>query len=190
MTEILTPRPASTVVLVREAAAEIETLLLLRNSALAFNGGYWVFPGGKIDPQDYPDADAHEYLAARRAVVRETREEAGIDIPEDELVHIAHWTTPAGQSRRYSTWFFVCPLRTCPPIVVDDCEILDYRWISPKKALQEKREGRIKLPIPTVTTLEFIQHHRNLQELNRALSKAEIHVFPPNSEFYIPPVLA
>ena len=57
--------PAATVVLLRDAPGGVETLMLRRNSKLAFAGGAWVFPGGRIDPEDYPggapaldDADA------------------------------------------------------------------------------------------------------------------------------------
>jgi 8-oxo-dGTP pyrophosphatase MutT (NUDIX family) len=48
--------PAATVVLLRDAAGGLETLMLRRNSKLAFAGGAWVFPGGRIDPEDYPAA--------------------------------------------------------------------------------------------------------------------------------------
>lgn len=57
MTE-LKPVPAATVVLVREAESTtgIEVLLLLRNSSLAFHGGHWVFPGGRIDAEDFGES--------------------------------------------------------------------------------------------------------------------------------------
>lgn len=45
-------RPASTVVLLRDSPEGLETLLLRRNKALLFAGGYWVFPGGALEPQD------------------------------------------------------------------------------------------------------------------------------------------
>ncbi len=183
----MTPRPASTVVVVREGREDIEVLLLLRNTALVFNGGYWVFPGGKIDPADYPGPGGSEYEAAQRAVVRETREEAGIDIPQDGLIHIAHWTTPPGLPRRYSTWFFVCPLRSSAPIVVDDSEILDYRWLSPRQALAEKTAGALMLTRPTAATLELIEPHRSLGEVDRACRRMDIHVFPRDSRYYVPP---
>ena len=38
----------------RRAPTGVETLMLRRNSKLAFAGGAWVFPGGRIDPEDYP----------------------------------------------------------------------------------------------------------------------------------------
>ncbi|MDT8427133.1 MAG: NUDIX hydrolase [Pseudomonadales bacterium] len=182
----MTPQPASTVVLVRDTEGEPEILLLLRNSTLVFNGGHWVFPGGKIDVGDYAAEDAHEYAAACRAVVRETREEAGIDISGESLIHIAHWTTPEGMSRRYSTWFFLCPLISSQPVVVDQEEILDFRWIAPGAALEENRQGLIKLPFPTLKTLERLLQFNNLEAICEGMRKAEIHVFPEDSAFYTP----
>src|SRR5688500_20282444 len=69
-------RPAATVVLMRDAANAdgLEVLLLRRNSQLAFYGGAWGFPGGRIDDADGPAQDLE--LRARRAAVRELREEA------------------------------------------------------------------------------------------------------------------
>ncbi len=43
--------PAATVILAKDAEPGIEVLMLRRNSAIAF-GGAWVFPGGRVDPED------------------------------------------------------------------------------------------------------------------------------------------
>ncbi|MDO9476990.1 MAG: NUDIX hydrolase [Pseudohongiella sp.] len=188
----MTPRPASTVVIVRESSEGVQTLLLRRNSALSFEGGAWVFPGGKVDACDYPEACdtlaecEAEYLAAVNACIRETREEAGLQIAPDHLIHIAHWTTPLGLPRRYATWFFMCPLHEAVDIVVDDDEILDYQWLSPAAALQEHSEGRIRLPIPTAHTLKSMLPYNGLAQLCQAMRAAEIHVFPENSDYYKP----
>ena len=50
--------PAATVVVVRDGAGgEIEVLMVHRNSKHTF-GGMWVFPGGKVDPEDIDPARA------------------------------------------------------------------------------------------------------------------------------------
>jgi 8-oxo-dGTP pyrophosphatase MutT (NUDIX family) len=54
------PRPAATVVLLRDAPSGPEALLLRRPRRSAFAAGAWVFPGGVVDP-----ADAEPALAAR-----------------------------------------------------------------------------------------------------------------------------
>lgn len=192
----MTPRPASTVVVVRDNqdadGSGIETLLLLRNTALTFEGGAWVFPGGKVDACDYP-ADTsgllsgqEHHIAAVNAGIREAQEEAGLVINPDQLIPIAHWTTPSGLSRRYATWFFLCPLQHSVDIVVDADEILDYQWLSPSAALQAHSNGRIRLPVPTAHTLKSFLPFRSMADLCAAMRSAEIHVFPENSDYYQP----
>lgn len=186
MTE-LQPVPAATVVLAREYQDDLQVLLLHRNASLVFNGGNWVFPGGKIDQADYlPDGSALEYPAARQAAVRETREEAGIEIPLDALIHTAHWTTPPNLPRRYSTWFFVCPLRHAVEVRVDRGEIMAHQWISPTRALAEYGQQKLRLPHPTRSTLQDLAHFTSLAQLEAELQQADIRVFPNPSPYYRP----
>ena len=56
------PIPAATVVLLRDGDDGPEVLMLRKNSKITF-GGMWVFPGGKIDPEDY-SADGNLEAAA------------------------------------------------------------------------------------------------------------------------------
>lgn len=189
MTELI-PVPAATVVLVRtpkEQDRGIEVLLLLRNSKLAFHGGHWVFPGGRIDPVDYIEAGSElEYPAACCAVVRETREESGLEIAVADLVHTAHWTTPPKLPRRFCTWFFVCPVATDEVVQVDNEEILDYRWLSPSQALADHDAENIILPRPTLTTLKDMQNYHSVADLLSGIPQDGIRVFPHGSSFYKP----
>lgn len=185
----LQPVPAATVVLVRETAAkqDIEVLLLRRNSSLVFHGGHWVFPGGRIDAHDFAQCEQElEYPAALKAAVRETKEEAGIDIEEQQLIHTAHWTTPPKLPRRFCTWFFVCPLSKPVSVVVDNNEILEHRWITPREALAEADAKSLILPRPTSVTIQDIAKHRNLAQLLQDITRRNIRVFPQDSEYYRP----
>jgi len=185
--EEVEPRPAATVVLAREGPASVEVLMLLRDRNLAFNAGSWVFPGGKIDRQDYaPDRPDLEYQAAINAAIRETREEAGIHIERKHLIHTAHWTTPAHLPRRYSTWFFLCPIFEQVEVTIDDGEIRDYRWVAPSQALEEVEASGFKVPRPTRTTLEDLRPYTSLDALLHGVSRQRIRVFPENSPYYRP----
>ena len=145
--------PASTVILLRNANNHLETLLLRRNSRLAFHGGAWVFPGGRIDPEDYPhDTPDDDYAAARQAAVREAQEEAGLTIPADSLLHLAHWTTPVGRPQRFATWFFLAAAGH-GDVQVDGGEIHAHRWMCPADALDAQCAGEIELPPPTFVSL-------------------------------------
>ena len=92
------------------ASDGLEVLLGRRSSKLAFHGGAWVFPGGRIDPDDYGDDPDDLDAAARRAAVREAKEEAGVDVDPDALVHLSNWTTPEISPKRFATWFFAGPV--------------------------------------------------------------------------------
>lgn len=46
------PRPAATVVLLRDGDVDIEALLMRRHSRSGFVPGAWVFPGGRVDGAD------------------------------------------------------------------------------------------------------------------------------------------
>ena len=52
MTETLTPRPAATILLLREAPGAPEVFMLQRTSKAVFLPGAFVFPGGALDPDD------------------------------------------------------------------------------------------------------------------------------------------
>jgi len=146
------PVPAATVILVRDGAAGLEALMLRRNSKLAF-GGMWVFPGGRVDPEDREGLTADDELgAARRAAVREAEEEAGVSLGLRALVPFSHWTPPPIAPRRFLTWFF---LAAAPPsdVVIDGGEIREQRWLRPTDALQRRDAGEIELAPPTWVTL-------------------------------------
>lgn len=189
------PVPAGTVILVRQSpgAKVLETLLLLRNKQIAF-GGTWVFPGGCVEPDDYPqisdsrdvvDAD-RAFQAAIHAATRETYEEAGLTLSPKALFSIAHWTTPAGFARRFATWFFLCPVHEPVEVRVDRQEILDHKWVTPNLALAEHDAGKLSLTQPTRHTLETLQHYRSLNTLCADLQTRSIHVYPENCDHYRP----
>lgn len=98
------PRPASTVILVREANNALQVYLLKRSARSDFMPGNFVFPGGVVEPGDddpdfwsgrmdgeveampgNPDAvmSHRQALAHAVAAIRETLEEAGIFLGSD-----------------------------------------------------------------------------------------------------------
>ena len=91
MAEFVAPRPASTILLLRDSKAmnEIEVFMMVRHYEIDFNSGALVFPGGSVEKNDSEiiarpglysggeglDASA---LSFRIAAIRETFEESGI----------------------------------------------------------------------------------------------------------------
>src|SRR6185295_17229424 len=92
MTEaVKPPRPASTILLLRDSAGarEIEVFMMVRHYEIDFNSGALVFPGGSVDKGDKEIIAAPELysggegldettLSFRIAAIRETFEESGI----------------------------------------------------------------------------------------------------------------
>ncbi|THD48049.1 MAG: NUDIX hydrolase [Bradyrhizobium sp.] len=92
--ETVTPRPASTILLLRNGAngrsrGEIEVFMMVRHYEIDFSSGALVFPGGSVDKGDQQIAGQAELysgeagldaaaLSFRIAAIRETFEESGI----------------------------------------------------------------------------------------------------------------
>jgi 8-oxo-dGTP pyrophosphatase MutT (NUDIX family) len=158
-------RPASTVVLLRDDDAGPQALLVRRNRALAFAGGFWVFPGGAVDDSDRgaerDDADA----AARRAAVREAQEEAGVAPDPDAMVLVSHWTTPVAEKKRFATWIWAAKVPRHCEVVIDNSEIHDYRWLGPRAALEAHRAGELPVLPPTYITLCALARYDSVDEV-------------------------
>jgi 8-oxo-dGTP pyrophosphatase MutT (NUDIX family) len=108
MNEPVSPKPAASVLLVRPSAPgavePLEVYMIRRHRGMRFLGGYWAFPGGKVDPDDASaaafarcggldpvtaaalldlDDDTPPPLAYWVAVVRELLEESGVLLATD-----------------------------------------------------------------------------------------------------------
>ena len=165
--EVVPAVPAATVVPLRDGENGLETLMLRRNSRLEFAGGMWVWPGGRIDPEDYAGGsptDDPEGLeqAARVAAVREATEEAGLTIDIESLVWFAHWTPPPISPKRFATWFFVAPAPE-GRVTVDGGEIHDHAWWSPSEAMRLRNALDIELSPPTWITLEQLKDYADVE---------------------------
>jgi len=94
------PRPAATVVVLRDSPNGPEVFMVRRHTDTAFMGGAYVFPGGRVDPNDdddadawcdgaahavaqLPDVDRDAAVAYHVAAVRELFEEAGVLLARD-----------------------------------------------------------------------------------------------------------
>lgn len=113
MAETLVPRPAATVLTLRDAPNGYEILMLRRNVRSEFMGGIFVFPGGAVDGEDasapvygLSDDVASERLGLERgglafyvASLRELFEEAGLLIVCDDEGQERRFTTPEELAR-------------------------------------------------------------------------------------------
>ena len=104
------PRPASTVMLVRDGDNGVEVFMERRHIKSDFVGGAYVFPGGRVDPDDaFPEdlcrglspGQANRRLGLERgglafyaAAIRECFEEAGVLLAYDGTGELLDFTDP------------------------------------------------------------------------------------------------
>lgn len=174
--------PAATVVLVRDGDGGLEVLLAKRSSQLKFHGGAWVFPGGRIDPDDYADAPADVFAAARRAAAREAKEEAGLDVHADTLLHISNWTTPEISPKRFATWFFVGEVAGGEELA-DGTETDRLHWFRPDDAFAARASGDIELAPPQYVTLLWLRDHETVADAMHAARTGEAVDYTPRFHF-------
>ena len=172
-------KPAATVMCVRETPDDIlEVLLLRRNTELKFASGYWVFPGGKIEESD--GDGILDDNAARKAAVREAKEEANLDLNDNTLSYFCNWTTPVPSVKRFETWFFITKVGwDNSSIVIDDSEIKDYLWLSPSDAIDQLGKGSVKLMPPTFLALNRIKKCTNFDEAEAELLRSAPLIVKP-----------
>lgn len=168
-------RDAATVVLLRDGDAGVEVYLQRRVRTMKFAAGMYVFPGGAVDPEDVAaatalllgpnesgseivaDGDAgRDTVAARYAAVRESREEATIDLGDPmSLVYIGHWVTPEVEDKRFDTRFYAAVTNNAD-VHESSSETDDDSWLTPRRALAEYEDGRMLMLPPTVATLRDV----------------------------------
>ena len=170
--------PAATVMVTRNHHGELEVLLVKRNRSLAFAGGLWVFPGGRIDGPEL-ESSSTELDAARLAAVREVKEETNLTIDESGLVFFRHWTTPKAEPRRFATYFFFAEVSASEAVTVDDGEIKDYKWMRPSDVLAQLDEGQMGMMPPTIMSIQLIHKCRSVDQAREFLRTQPIlHILP------------
>lgn len=112
-------RPAATVIIARDAGSgdSLEIFMLRRTQKAAFAGGMYVFPGGKVEPDDHlhaldrwragpTEAQATQLAALGNewrgfwiAAIRETFEESGLLLAYDSEGELVTWDEPARAER-------------------------------------------------------------------------------------------
>lgn len=166
-------RDAACIILSDTHEGMTRLLLGRRRETQVFLPNMWVFPGGRVDPDDHTlaagvDTTAVPAGSAQRlpfiaAAVRELYEEAGllfapegtagdgsgaIDSARIEcacrrLIPVARAITPPGRPRRFDTWFFRAVRTDAVERSAPDGELLELGWFS----LTEARA----LDLPSIT---------------------------------------
>lgn len=158
-----TPRDAATLVLARGRGADAEVLMGRREPRDRFMPDVYVFPGGRVDPEDarHPsESELRPEVAAQLAraaaptraraiavaAVRETFEETGLVLGRREgdalrpglghLAYLARAITPATNPIRYHARFFLADAAEASGALRSNGELLDLAWVPIPRALE------------------------------------------------------
>jgi 8-oxo-dGTP pyrophosphatase MutT (NUDIX family) len=160
------PRPAASLILLRDSPDGPEVLLVERNPTQRFMGGIWVFPGGAVHDEDgSPLATA----------IRELEEEACVRVAgPDGVVAFSRWITPAEVKVRFDTFFFVARAPEGAEARPDGRECVAARWLRPPAALEAHDRGELPLVFPTIKHLEQLAEFASVDDALAAAAEREV----------------
>ncbi len=174
-----TPRPAATVILLRDpdsGGGGLEALLVQRNAEARFMPSVWVFPGGGVDREDGSDEAAY-----RACAVRELEEEASIRLEADALVGYSRWITPRVVPIRFDTRFYLAAAPPGAEPEPDGSETVDAAWIAPQSALDRHYADQQEFPLvfPTIRHLESLLPYGGAEAALEAARRREVRPVEP-----------
>lgn len=196
----VTPRPASSTLVLRDAdGGVLEVLMLRRHAKASFMPGYFVFPGGIVDDVDasamadeLPAVGEHRLalpaggFAHAVAALRECHEECGLwfgSAAPDARWHTtalhpwAHWISPRGLTQRFDTRFFVAQAPAQQTPAHDARETDALCWVRPAEALQS---AELQLAFVTRRLLQSLLPYRSVAEvLDAAATKPVLEAVHP-----------
>jgi glyoxylase-like metal-dependent hydrolase (beta-lactamase superfamily II)/8-oxo-dGTP pyrophosphatase MutT (NUDIX family) len=143
-----------------------EIYMIRRHAGLPSFPGYYAFPGGKVDAEDAANAPKAAVFGGHdprflRALIREIREEIGIDLEADahlpEAVDlIGRAIPPEGPPTRFDTRFFRVRLPHRPEFTHDPREVHGGAWASARSWMERYRSGNLLLAPPTRIALDSL----------------------------------
>ena len=138
--------------------------------------------GSPFDPSDSEERDRfvdyRNRLNAGEAVLENMCKEENLTLATDKLAYLAHWITPKIEKRRYTTRFFVAISPAGQEGFHDGSESVNSLWIKPEDALQQQKEGKLLLIMPTIKNLESICGYSNVEELLKDKSSIDPSTIP------------
>ena len=118
----------------------------------------------------------------RVAPPREAKEEAGVDVDPDALVHFSNWTTPDISPKRFATWFFVGPVAGGTAIA-DGAETDVIQWFGPDEALAAHAAGEIELAPPQHVSLLDLRAYPTAADAMAGVAAAQPIDYTPRFHF-------
>jgi 8-oxo-dGTP pyrophosphatase MutT (NUDIX family) len=178
-TEPATPRPAATVLLLRDGPRGIEVFMAGRHLDSSFMPGVLVFPGGAVDPDDSATgmlARHRKRLCAGEATFSAIMAEEGLTPAIDLMAPFARWITPVIRAKRFDARFYLARAPEGQAGLHDERELISSRWITPADALAAAMAREVKIVFVTRSNLSLLAKSRTVDE---ALAAARARTVVP-----------
>lgn len=163
------PAVAFYVAAVREAFEETGLLVARRR-------------GGEEPPSAAEDPEVDEMrrrVLERESVFPDVLDGLRCRMDAGAMAYVAHWITPVVERRRYDTRFFAAEVPAGSRAVIDEREMTEALWLTPEEALEGRREGRLRMILPTVRTLERLRGFASPRHALETLAGAPVPTILP-----------
>ncbi|MEB3329952.1 MAG: NUDIX hydrolase [Candidatus Sericytochromatia bacterium] len=125
-------------------------------------------PRGPVAPAEGAERSRWEAVRAGllggRLSWRAIVQAEALTLTADRLAYFAHWVTPAGAPKRFSTRFFLAETPEGQAPLADDQEVEAGVWLRPEEALEARRSGQMTVILPTARSLEALLPFRTAAE--------------------------
>jgi 8-oxo-dGTP pyrophosphatase MutT (NUDIX family) len=148
---------------IRELFEEVGILLTVGDSRTAVS--IEAMPNHRL-------AEKHAALIAKSFSFTELLESENLYCDASALAHFSHWQTPAQNSLRFDTRFFLAVLPSAQTPLSSSYEVIHSLWVTPDRGIQLFERGELPLIFPTFASLRTLADFETLESLFQEFSHA------------------
>ena len=110
-------------------------------------------------------AEKHAALISKSLSFTELLESENLYCDASALAHFSHWQTPAQNSLRFDTRFFLAALPPAQTPLSSSYEVIHSLWVTPDQGIQLFERGELPLIFPTFASLRTLADFETLESL-------------------------
>ncbi|HEX6147720.1 MAG TPA: NUDIX domain-containing protein [Acidimicrobiia bacterium] len=88
----------------------------------------------------------------------------GLLLDGSRLVLVSRWVTPEFAPTRFDTRFYLAGVGDVPEIRLDPEELVAHMWIHPADALALEESGELKMFLPTIAHLRWLERRADVEQ--------------------------
>jgi len=127
---------------------------------------------------NYRLAEKHAALISKTLSFAELLESENLYCHASALAHFSHWQTPAQNSLRFNTRFFLAELPRAQTPLPSSYEVIHSLWVDPDHAIQLFERGELPLIFPTFASLRTLADFESLESLFQEFGQARAMASP------------